>query len=234
MRPPQSAHHNMKVAIVIPILNEASSLPAMMDHWDELRRAGASLTMVDGGSTDQTLRILEERGFQVLSGPKGRALQMNQGAGVNPSDILLFLHADTILPYNAIPAIQGAFRTSPRVWGRFDVKVQGKPWMLKVVGRMINLRSRLSGIATGDQAIFVRSEEFFRIGMFPEQALMEDVEISRRLLRVSRPVCIAQKASTSGRRWETRGVWSTIFLMWRLRWSYWRGVSPQELARLYR
>lgn len=180
------------------------------------------------------MRLAEEKGFFVLRGPRGRSRQMNQGAQASAGDILLFLHADTQLPQGAISSVLNAVEGRARVWGRFDVKVLGKPWMLTLIGFMINLRSRLSGIATGDQGIFVLKDVFESIGAFPEQDLMEDVEISRRLLRISRPICISDKALTSGRRWETRGVWRTIFLMWRLRWAYWRGIPPQELARMYR
>jgi GT2 family glycosyltransferase len=146
----------------------------------------------------------------------------------------LFLHADTVLPKGTADLVVGALSGRPSVWGRFDVRIAGRPFMLKVVSRMMNLRSRLSGIATGDQAIFVTRAAFDAVGGFPDQPLMEDIELSRRLLAISRPARIVRPAVTSGRRWESRGVWRTIFLMWRLRWRYWRGVPAWKLAESYR
>ena len=157
---------------------------------------------------------------------------MNAGAAVAQSARLLFLHADTRLPERAEDSVRGALERA--AWGRFDVCIDGRPPMLRVVAAMMNLRSRCSGIATGDQAIFMRREAFDAVGGFPDQPLMEDVEISRRLRRLGPPACLRQRVRTSGRRWETRGVWRTIFLMWRLRWRYWRGDSPQALAQAYR
>lgn len=158
---------------------------------------------------------------------------MNAGAATAQGDVLLFLHADTRLPAGAMQQIEDAI-TGPKYWGRFDVCITGRAFMLGVVGRLMNWRSRLTGIATGDQAIFMRRIVFERVHGFPDQPLMEDVEMSKRLLHLSRPACIAHCVITSGRRWETRGVWRTILLMWRLRWAYWRGADASELAGLYR
>jgi rSAM/selenodomain-associated transferase 2 len=206
-----------------------------MGNLDVLRETTSQdfeLVFADGGSTDGTVALIEKRGFRVISSPKGRAWQMNAGAAQSTGDVLLFLHADTQLPQNAIKAIATSL-VGDICWGRFDVRIAGAPWMLGVVARMMNWRSRLTGIATGDQAMFMTRTAFQKIGGFPEQALMEDIEASRRLCHLSRPACIASPVITSGRRWETRGVWTTIFLMWRLRWAYWRGQSPHQLAELY-
>jgi rSAM/selenodomain-associated transferase 2 len=159
---------------------------------------------------------------------------MNAGARAARGDTLLFLHADTQLPAAAVPLIEGALAGPARCWGRFDVCIAGQARMLRVVAWCMNWRSRLSGIATGDQAMFVTRGAFEAVSGFPDQALMEDIELSRRLGRLSRPYCIAHCVTTSGRRWETRGVWRTIVLMWRLRWDYWRGVPASQLARGYR
>jgi rSAM/selenodomain-associated transferase 2 len=148
-------------------------------------------------------------------------------------DVLLFLHADTRLPQGATALIDQALGKHTRCWGRFDVCISGQAWMLRVVSRCMNWRSRLSGIATGDQAIFVMRSAFEAVQGFPDQPIMEDIEISKRLRRHSRPACIGHCVTTSGRRWETRGVWRTILLMWRLRWAYWCGVPAHQLARLY-
>jgi len=160
-------------------------------------------------------------------------LQMNACAAEESGEALLFLDADTRLPPGAPHHILQALADGDRCWGRFDVCIVGRPFMLKVVAAAMNARSRWTGIATGDQAMFMRREIFLRLGGFPAQPLMEDVEISKRLKKISPPACLHQCVNTSGRRWETRGVWRTIFLMWRLRWEYWRGIDAGLLAEQY-
>ena len=224
----------MRVGIVMPVLDEASVLPARLDELAPLRRRGVDLIIVDGGSDDDTVSIARSAGLEPLASPRGRARQMTAGAARCDADVLLFMHADTRLPPDADRLVVDALADGRHVWGRFDVRIAGRSGMLAVVARMMNLRSRLTGIATGDQAIFVTREAFDTVGGFPDQALMEDIELSKRLRRLSRPACLRNKVVTSGRRWEARGVWRTIVLMWRLRWAYWRGVAPDVLARLYR
>jgi rSAM/selenodomain-associated transferase 2 len=223
------------IAIVVPVYNEALTIPRLIQQLTALRQAANQqfeLVFVDGGSADDTVTLLKNADLPVIASHKGRAWQMNAGAAQTTGDVLLFLHADTQLPPNALQAISSSL-TNEICWGRFDVRIAGKPWMLGVVARMMNWRSRLTGIATGDQAMFMTRSAFQAIGGFPEQALMEDIEASRRLRQLSRPACISSPVVTSGRRWETRGVWKTIFLMWRLRWAYWRGQNPKQLAELY-
>jgi rSAM/selenodomain-associated transferase 2 len=225
----------MKLAIVVPVFNESLVLPRLIGGLTTLKESANSnfeLVFADGGSTDNTTTLIQDAGLRVISSPKGRAWQMNAGAAQTNGDVLLFLHADTLLPVNALAAITSSL-VGNICWGRFDVRIAGKPWMLGIVARMMNWRSRLTGIATGDQAMFMTRVAYQAIGGFPEQALMEDIEASRRLRQLSRPACIATQVITSGRRWETRGVWTTIFLMWRLRWAYWRGKKPAQLADLY-
>jgi rSAM/selenodomain-associated transferase 2 len=224
------------LSIVIPALNEAAGIVATLEALQPLRARGVELVLADGGSSDATVALAAPWVDAVVDAPRGRALQMNAGAARARADVLLFLHADTRLPPLAdvlvLQALQG-----PRglaCWGRFDVRIEGRPWMLRVVAALMNLRSRLSGIATGDQAIFVTGRAFERVGGFPVQPLMEDVELSRRLKRLGPPACLRARARTSGRRWEQHGVWRTIVLMWRLRWRYWRGESPARLAEAYR
>ena len=228
----------MQLSIVIPVLNEAKELPGLLDHLVPLRACGSEVIVVDGGSEDGSQQIASRAGAQVICAERGRARQMNAGAAGAQGDVLLFLHADTLLPLGAEQAIEAAVRRSGRTheyaWGRFDVRINGRPFMLRVVAGLMNWRSRLTGIATGDQAMFVTRRAFESVGGFPEQPLMEDIELSRRLLALSRPICLMDRVVTSGRRWETHGVWKTIWLMWRLRWLYWRGVPAVELARYYR
>jgi len=221
-----------RVSIIVPMLNEAPQLPDLFAHLLPLQRAGCEIIFADGGSTDNSASLVKLAGYTVVKSPRGRAAQMNAGAAHAAGDALLFLHADTGLPDCSPHCVMRALAQAD--WGRFDVCISGRPAMLHVVGAMMNWRSRITGIATGDQAMFVRREVFERLGGFPVQDLMEDVEMSRRLRAVSRPACLKQCVTTSGRRWETRGVWSTIFLMWRLRWAYWRGTDAAVLAKLYR
>ena len=224
------------LSIVIPTLNEAAGLEATLQALQPLRLRGVELVLADGGSSDATPTLAQPWVDAVVDAPRGRALQMTAGAARARADVLLFLHADTRLPPLADVLVLQAVQRSDKgaCWGRFDVRIEGRPWMLRVVAVLMNLRSRASGIATGDQAIFITREAFERVGGFPEQALMEDIEISRRLKRLGRPACLRARVCTSGRRWEQRGVWRTIVLMWRLRWRYWRGESPARLAEAYR
>lgn len=224
----------MTLLIIVPVRNEALVLPALLARLRPLQQAGCEVLLVDGGSEDDSAALIAQAGFAVLHAPAGRARQMNAGAAHASGEVLLFLHADTELPHGAIDCVEQALASGVHYWGRFDVRISGQHWMLRVIGHMMNLRSRLTGIATGDQALFMTRAAFDAVGGFPDQALMEDIEISKRLCRQSKPACIARCVTTSGRRWETRGVWTTMALMWRLRWDYWRGVPPDQLARAYR
>jgi rSAM/selenodomain-associated transferase 2 len=221
------------LSIVIPALNEAAGIEATLQALQELRARGVELVLADGGSSDATPTLARPWVDAVVDAPRGRALQMNAGAARARADALLFLHADTRLPPMGDELVLQAL-AGGACWGRFDVRIEGRPWMLRVVAALMNLRSRASGIATGDQAIFATREAFERVGGFPVQPLMEDIEISRRLKRLGRPACLGARVCTSGRRWEQRGVWRTIVLMWRLRWRYWRGESAARLAQAYR
>jgi rSAM/selenodomain-associated transferase 2 len=223
----------MMYSIIVPMFNEATQLPELFTHLLALQQNSCEIIFSDGGSADDSANLVEVAGYTVVKSERGRALQMNAGAAQANGEVLLFLHADTRLPENALRHIDVALAQKDHCWGRFDVRISGRTFMLRIVSRMINLRSRLTGIATGDQAIFVCREAFEKIGGFPLQPLMEDIELSKRLLSISRPACLKQCVTTSGRRWEARGVWRTIILMWRLRWAYWRGTDASVLARMY-
>jgi rSAM/selenodomain-associated transferase 2 len=224
----------VKLSIVVPLLNEAPRLSGQLASLQPMIRAGDEVILADGGSDDDSVAIAEAAGFTVVKAPRGRARQMNAGAALATGEVLLFLHADTRLPEQAHACIEHALANGKHVWGRFDVRISGRAYMLRVVGSLMNLRSRLSGIATGDQAMFVTRACFENLRGFPDQPLMEDIELSMRLRALSWPACVSRRVTTSGRRWETRGVWRTILLMWRLRWDYWRGVPAQKLADAYR
>jgi rSAM/selenodomain-associated transferase 2 len=223
----------MRLSIVVPALNEAAGITATLQALAPLRAAGHEVIVVDGGSHDATAALAAPHASQVLHSEAGRARQMNAGAAAARGEVLLFLHADTRLPAQAASAITQALQRGAR-WGRFDVHIEGRSAWLPVVGFMMNWRSRLTGIATGDQALFVQAALFHQLGGFAALPLMEDIELTRRLRAVARPACLRERVRTSGRRWDTRGAWPTIVLMWRLRWRYWRGTPAEELARAYR
>lgn len=224
----------MRLSIIVPALDESATITATLAALKPLRAKGHEVLVVDGGSRDATLTIAQLLADRAFAAPRGRALQMNAGAAMATGDVLLFLHADSTLPTDADDAI-GAGVAGGAHWGRFDVRIAGRSWVLKVVAPAMNLRSRLSGIATGDQGIFVTREAFARAGGFPPIPLMEDIALSRTLKRLAgRPACLRERIVTSGRRWETHGPWRTIVTMWRLRAAYALGADPVHLARLYR
>ncbi len=223
----------LSLSVVMPVLDEARGIQAALEALRELRAAGHEVIVVDGGSRDATCSLAEPLADLVLEAPCGRATQMNAGAAAARGDILVFLHADTSLPAGAASAIAGGLERSARAWGRFDVAIAGTDPLLPVVARLMNARSRLTGIATGDQAIFARRAAFERAGGFPRIALMEDVALSKALKRQSPPLCLRERVTTSGRRWEKHGTLRTIVLMWRIRLAYALGADPSRLARRY-
>lgn len=223
----------MKLSIIVPVLNEAQELPQLLEALLPLVRRGCEAIIVDGGSRDGSADIAECAGFTVVRAPRGRARQMNVGAARATGEVLLFLHADTLLPEHADTEILDALNGGDRLWGRFDVRIDGQPRLLPLVAALMNIRSRLTGIATGDQAIFVRRDHFLMVGGFPDQPLMEDIVLSARLKRVGRPVCVRSRVVTSGRRWERHGFWKTVLLMWWLRLQFFFGRSAERLATRY-
>jgi rSAM/selenodomain-associated transferase 2 len=221
----------MRISVVMPVLNEEKTIGAALAA---VRRLGAhELIVVDGESTDRTAEICAQFGATLLSSNPGRAAQMNHGARNATGDVLLFLHADTSLPISAFDDIRKALEDPRTAGGRFEVELDGKRWLLKLIGAMISLRSRLSRVATGDQAIFVRREVFDQIGGYPDIPLMEDIALSLALKRAGRVACLRSRVVTSARRWESEGVWRTIFKMWILKALYLLGVSPFRLKRFY-
>ncbi len=223
----------MRLSVIVPVLDEAAGIAATLQALAPLRASGHEVIVVDGGSQDGTPALAAPLADAVLSSERGRALQMNAGAAAARGEVLLFLHADTLLPSGADALLLQALHGGVR-WGRFDVRISGRHPLLPLVARLMNARSRLTGIATGDQAIFVQAALFRQLGGYAAQPLMEDIEISHRLRRIGPPACLHERVLTSGRRWETRGLWRTVFLMWRLRWRYWRGTAPETLAWTYR
>jgi rSAM/selenodomain-associated transferase 2 len=221
----------MNISVVLPVLNEEQSIRGTLQSL--IRLTPYEIIVVDGGSRDRTLEICKEFAVDVMHAERGRARQMNVGARRASGEVLLFLHADTRLPQSALNDIAAALSDSRYLGGRFDVELAGAHWMLKVIGALINCRSRATKIATGDQALFVRREVFERMGGFPDIALMEDIAFCRALKRLGGLACLRSRVITSARRWERDGVWRTIFKMWSLKVCYLAGVSPMRLKRFY-
>ena len=222
------------ISVIVPVLDEAGGIGQALRPLQVLRGRGIEIIVVDGGSRDGTRDAAAPLCDRILDAPRGRARQMNAGAGAAGGRVLLFLHADTRLPSGWSGMVRDALEDRSREWGRFDVRLDGAHPMLRIVERAMNLRSRLSGIATGDQAIFATRAAFRAAGGFPDVALMEDVALSRALRARSRPACLRPAVVTSSRRWERHGIVRTIVLMWRLRLEYALGADPERLARLYR
>jgi rSAM/selenodomain-associated transferase 2 len=227
-----------RLAIIIPIRNEQTALPTLLQHLAPLRERGAEILVVDGASRDASTRIARQWGtrlVQASASNSGRARQMNLGAGAAQADVLWFLHADTLPPADAdrqiLATVAGAH--GDLAWGWFDVEIVGRSRWLPVIAWSMNRRARVSGIATGDQGLFMTRHAFDVVGGFPDQPLMEDIEMSHRLGKHARPHPLRSRVRTSGRRWDERGAQRTMVLMWRLRWAYWRGVSPERLWRDY-
>lgn len=220
------------LSIIIPVLDEAATIVQCLSLLQPLRHGSVEIVVADGGSHDATPTLAQALADIVITSPRGRGIQMNHGAASAHGDILLFLHADTRLPDDAIKRINEAIRHGAE-WGRFDVHIEGRISGLGLVAAMMNLRSRLTGIATGDQAIFVTREAFDQVGGFPDMPLMEDIAFSTQMRQRGRPACLRQKVCTAGRRWEKHGLLRTILLMWQLRLRYFLGADPKQLARDY-
>ena len=223
----------MRLSVVVPVLDEAQAIDACLARLQPLRVRGHEVIVADGGSRDDTVARAMAAADVVTTCRAGRAAQQNAGAGLASGDVLLFLHVDCALPASADDRI-GESVARGSLWGRFDVRLSGDHPLLRVVERMMNLRSRWTGIATGDQAIFVERNTFARVGGFPDIALMEDIELSSRLRRLAPPACLGARVVASSRRWERFGVMRTILLMWRLRLAHYLGADPERLAARYR
>lgn len=221
-----------KLSIIIPVLNEQGNLKKLARHLSE-EADFADIVVVDGGSTDNTIEVAESFANQVLRSEPGRAVQMNAGAKTSKGDYLLFLHADTQLPEDFKTLFTKWQRLSPS-WGFFPARLTGSHWAFRIIERAMSFRSKISAIATGDQAICVQSDVFDMVNGYADIPLMEDVAISKQLARMYRPVMFSKPVLTSSRRWEHKGIWATVVLMWKIRFAYFRGASPDELAKLYR
>ena len=221
-----------EISIIMPALDEAPQIAERLKSLQAMRAKGVELIVVDGGSVDGTAAVAAPLADRVLAAPRGRATQMNAGAAASRGRVLLFLHADTTLPETAVQAVLAAVDAGAS-WGRFDVRIGGQHPLLRIIERMMNWRSRVTGIATGDQAIFVRREVFASVGSYADLPLMEDIALSTVLRRLAPPACLRETVVTSGRRWEQHGVLRTMLLMWWLRAAFFLGADPERLALRY-
>jgi rSAM/selenodomain-associated transferase 2 len=223
----------MTISVIVPVLNEGALIVQALSALQSLKAAGHEVILVDGGSDDATIALSERVVDQILRSPRGRSRQMNAGAKVARGEVLLFLHADTYLPEHADKLIIDGLNQQGKSWGRFDARLSGRHFLLRITEWLMNLRSRMTGIATGDQGIFVQRKLFEAVGGFPEIDLMEDIALSKILKRQGRPLCLWHRVLTSSRRWERKGILRTILLMWFLRLTYLLGADPRSLAQLY-
>ncbi|ORU89657.1 MAG: glycosyl transferase [Cycloclasticus sp. symbiont of Poecilosclerida sp. M] len=221
-----------RISIIIPVLNEEKILEKSLLALQSIKDERVEVVVVDGGSADDTVSIAERYADQVIQSEVGRAKQLNKGAGSATGDLYLFLHADTILPPNAFDGVQKI--SNEEYWGRFNVQLDASGFLFRVIEKMMNWRSCLTGIVTGDHAVFISKKLFGRVGGFPDIALMEDIAVSRKLRKFVKPRCLSSAVVTSSRRWEQGGVVSTILLMWRLRLAYFLGENPCKLNQRYR
>jgi len=224
----------MKLSIIIPVINEGDKLLPTLESLSQLKNCDHEIIMVDGGSQDNTIEISRPYVDTIITSEKGRARQMNLGAKKSSGDILWFLHADSLIPDNAYNIICNSLQKTHRVWGRFNIRLSGSKWAFRVIEKLINTRSRLTKVATGDQGIFVLRSKFEKLNGYSDMPLMEDIDFSKRFKKLSPPVCLNDTIITSSRRWESNGVISTVLLMWYLRFAYFMGTPAEKLAHKYR
>lgn len=222
-----------RISLIIPVLNEGKTLKGFLDRLQNYRSRGHEIILVDGGSDDGSLALGDGLVDRQLHSAPGRARQMNRGAAEAAGQVLLFLHADSELPGGADHLINQGLADSGRGWGWFDTRLDSRAPAYRLIGRMMSLRARLTRVATGDQALFVRRPLFESLGGFPEIPLMEDIAISKRLRRTGKPWVLAPCVVTSSRHWQRRGLLRTVWLMWSLRLQYFLGVPPERLHRRY-
>lgn len=222
----------MNLSIIIPVYNEQEIILEKLKRLININSQNVQIIVSDGGSSDYTVSLAKSCVKTVLTSKKGRSCQMNAGADVATGDFLLFLHIDSILPDHYFESL-GNINIETYSWGRFDIQFTNNNILFSIIAFMMNIRSRFTGVATGDQAIFMTRQAYDRAGGFPEIELMEDVAMCKKLREFTRPICLREKVVTSSRRWEEKGIFKTIALMWILRLAYFLRIKPAILGKLY-
>jgi len=223
----------LKLSIIIPVLNEETCLINNQEKLKSLLADGHEILVIDGGSQDKSVKIANAIGCKTLITKASRGYQLHFGAKHSKNELLLFLHADTLLPSNAAELILQALTPTNNHWGRFNIKFSNPNLVFSVVAWFMNKRSYLTAIVTGDQAMFIKRDSYFICGGFPDFPIMEDIEISKRLKMMALPICLSDEVISSSRKWETQGVLKTIIKMWCLRLMFFLGVSTEKLAKSY-
>ncbi|MEM7467181.1 MAG: TIGR04283 family arsenosugar biosynthesis glycosyltransferase [Pseudomonadota bacterium] len=222
-----------KLSVIVPVLNEVDKIGAMLNTWQHRRNDGIEIIVVDGGSQDGTEKLVAGYVDAFYVSNRGRACQMNHGASYARGDTLLFLHADTEMPESAFRSLMMFCESNDDGWGFFPIAFDNSALAYKIIAFFMNVRTRLTSVSTGDQCQFVSAELFHRVGRFEEIPLMEDVSLSKRMRSVAKPTILPFKVCTAARRWETKGILTTVLLMWLLRLAYFLGVSPEKLHKAY-
>ncbi|ARQ00887.1 TIGR04283 family arsenosugar biosynthesis glycosyltransferase [Pseudorhodoplanes sinuspersici] len=234
MRKTNSLQTNSPVlSIIVPVLNEARTITNALTALKPFRQRGVEVIVVDGGSDDDTAQLAQPLADRVIRGPRGRAAQMNEGAKAASGFIFLFLPSEITLPADADTQVMYGRARDTSVWGRFDMRLTGQHALLPIAARILNWRSRMSGIASSEQAIFIQRETFFRLGGFPDMPVMDDVEMSKRLKAISPPICVASRVTVPARRFDREGFWTTLRMMWLMRFRYRMGMKPAEILKRY-
>ena len=222
-----------KLSIIIPALNEEHVLLKQQQALSMFLQDGHEMILVDGGSEDNTVHLAKQLGFKTIVTKASRGYQLKAGSDISKYETLLFLHADTQVPHAAIQVIQNALSSSDKLWGRFNVSFNNNDLIYRVIAFFMNLRSCLTGIVTGDHAMFITKDAYRKCGGFSDMPIMEDIDICKRLRRISKPICLKNRVITSCRKWESNGIFLTILKMWSFRLMYFFGASPEKLAKLY-
>lgn len=221
------------LSIIVPVHNHAHSIGTTLLALRPFRDRNAEVVVVDGGSTDGTPMLARPLADQVIRSPLGLARQMNEGAKVANGFIFLFLRPETALPLDADTQVMFGRSRDTSVWGYFDLRIRGRHMMLPLVARFLNWRSRSSGLATSDQAIFVQRETFYRIGGFKPMPVMADIELCERLRAISPPICVTSRVTVPGDHYDRDGILKTLHAMTAMRWRYRMGAKPEDLAKRY-